>query len=146
MKATIDETKSTRLQEKERNGETFRLSHLTTHKTRAPLCETHRQQGFCLVLRYPYPPEPASGPAIAFDIVLAHLASYWRRHRVVSENTALWLEDWWLCLETEILVFHNGATYGPIKSQQANAASRSGRLAEQRQLHHATQATNRPTA
>jgi hypothetical protein len=146
MKATIDETKSTTLQEKERNGKTVRLRHSTTHKSRAPLCETHRQQGFCLVLRYPYPPEPTSGPAIAFDVVLAHLASYWRRHRVVSENTALWLEDWWWCFETEILVFQSRATYEPIKSQQPDPASRFGRLAEQRQLHNATQATNRPTA
>lgn len=146
MKATIDGTKRTTLQEKERNGETVRLSHSTTHMPRTPVCKTHRQQGFCLVLRYPYPPRPTSEPAIALDIVLARLASFWRRHRVVSENTAFWLEDWWLCFETEILVFQNGATYGPIKSQQPNAASRPGRLAEQRQLHHATQATNRPTA
>jgi hypothetical protein len=76
MKATIDGTKSTTLQEKERNGEIVRLSHSTTHKSRAPLCETHRQQGFCLVLRYPYSPEPTPGPAIAFDVVLAQSASY----------------------------------------------------------------------
>jgi hypothetical protein len=46
----------TTLKGEERNGKTIRLSHSTTHKSRAPLCETHRQQGFCLVLRYPYPP------------------------------------------------------------------------------------------
>lgn len=56
MKATIDGMKDTTLKDEERNGEIVRLSHSTTHKSRALLCETHRWQGSSLVLRYPYPP------------------------------------------------------------------------------------------
>lgn len=44
-------------------------------------------RGSSVVLRHCYPPYSMSGPTIAFHVVLANLASIWRRHRVVSENT-----------------------------------------------------------
>lgn len=76
MKVTINGTMTSTLKDGERNGQTNRPSQSTTHESRALLCETHRSQGFPLVLRLRYPLNSTSGPTIASHVVLAHLASY----------------------------------------------------------------------
>ena len=74
MKTTMDETKDTALEDGDGNGKNGSTWAATTHKSRALLCETHRSQGAALALKHRYPLYSMSGPTIAFQVVLAHLA------------------------------------------------------------------------
>ena len=145
MKATIDETKVATLEDGRKNGEAVRLSSRQRTSPDALLCETHRSQGCCLVLRHRYPLCSMSGPRIASCVVLAHLASYRWRHRVVSENTGLWLDDWSLFFERRSAgVSERSYARGGRASQLLTSAASSVRAASRTNYTsvNATQATN----